>query len=189
MTDPDKLTREFISDFDGVRQELDFLIKSAAKSNSEPAGGKGEFIDPEAYWKKILEIVTDGIWDWNIGTNQVTYSKQWNEILGYNGSGIGDNFEEWLERIHPRDLKATLRKLIDHLKGETQSFTSEYRIVCKDGSYKWILSEGQVVVRDNLGIPIRFLVNNKDVSHQKNTEFALRERLKELNCHNQISEI
>ncbi len=189
MTDPDKLTREFISDFDGVRQELDFLIKSAAKSNSEPAGGKGEFIDPEAHWKKILEIVTDGIWDWNIGTNHVTYSKQWNEILGYNGSGIGDNFEEWLERIHPRDLKATLRKLIDHLKGETQSFTSEYRIVCKDGSYKWILSEGQVVVRDNLGIPIRFLVNNKDVSHQKNTEFALRERLKELNCHNQISEI
>ena len=189
MTDQDNSNNESFEDLGTIRLELDLLIKLGGIGIGKNYENKNAFLKPEEQWRIALEIVMDGILDWDIRTNKVTYSKRWKEILGYDESGIEDRPEEWIERIHPNDLKSTLRGLTNHLKGETQTFNSEYRIVCKDGSYKWILSEGQVILRDNHGNPVRFVVNNRDISRQKDTDFELRERLKELSCHNRMSEI
>ena len=153
-------------------------------------------IENGAIWKNedarsdlAIELFDFGLWDWDLRANQVYFSPQWKEMLGYHNSENGDNIEAWFERIHPNDLKSALTSLSDHLKGETVSVSFEHRILGKDQVFKWILSEGKVTDRDDNGNPIRLIGINKDITQRKNTEFALRKRVKELNCHNRISEI
>jgi len=143
----------------------------------------------EERWKYGDGIITDGLWDWNLITNQVFYSKQWKEMLGFADSEIGESSEEWITHIHPEERQKTILLLENHLSGATDSFTSEHRMCCKDGSYKWVLSEGRIVSYDIAGKPVRMAGIQKDITKLKNTEFILVERVKELNCHNRISEI
>ena len=143
----------------------------------------------EERWKYGDGIIPDGLWDWNLITNQVFYSKQWKEMLGFADSEIGESSEEWITHIHPEERQKTILLLENHLSGATDSFTSEHRMCCKDGSYKWVLSEGRIVSYDIAGKPVRMAGIQKDITKLKNTEFILVERVKELNCHNRISEI
>lgn len=76
-----------------------------------------------------IELAAFGVWDWDIRSNKICFSPLWKEMLGYPNSETGDNFEEWFEHIHPSDLKSVLTLLTGHLKGETTSFSSEYRIL------------------------------------------------------------
>src|SRR5438046_6834796 len=45
----------------------------------------------------------DGLWDWNIQTGRVYYSPRWKAMLGWRENEIGDNPEEWFNRIHDAD--------------------------------------------------------------------------------------
>ena len=140
-------------------------------------------------WNFAVDIVTDGLWDWDIPTSQVLYSRQWKEMLGYTDSEIGESSEEWMTRIHPLERQETILLLENHINGVTGSFTSEHRMLCKDGRYKWVLSEGRIISRDSEGNPIRIAGIQKDLTKLKNTESILAERVKELKCHNRISGI
>ena len=139
--------------------------------------------------KYAADMITDGLWDWNFNTRQVFYSKQWKEMLGFTDSEIGESTEEWSTRVHPEDLQETINLVDNYIKGLTDIFSSEHRMRCKDGRYRWVLSEGKIVSRDSDGKPIRIVGIQKDITKLKNTEFTLEERVKELNCHNRISEI
>jgi len=139
--------------------------------------------------KYAADMITDGLWDWNFNTNQVFYSKQWKEMLGFTDSEIGESAEEWSIRIHQDDRPESLNFVDNPLLGVPEFFTSECRMLCKDGSYKWVLSEGRIVSHDSDGKPIRMVGIQKDITKLKNTEFILEERVKELKCHNKMSEI
>ncbi len=143
----------------------------------------------DEHLKYAADMITDGLWDWNFNTNQVFYSKQWKEMLGFTDSEIGESAEEWSSRIHQEDRPEVLNFVDNPLPGVPEFFTSEYRMLCKDGSYKWVLSEGRIVSYDPDGNPIRMAGIQRDITKLKNTEFILEKRVKELNCHNRISEI
>jgi len=143
----------------------------------------------DEHLKYAADMITDGLWDWNFNTNQVFYSKQWKEMLGFTDSEIGESAEEWSIRIHQDDRPESLNFVDNPLLGVPEFFTSECRMLCKDGSYKWVLSEGRIVSHDSDGKPIRMVGIQKDITKLKNTEFILEERVKELKCHNKMSEI
>jgi PAS domain S-box-containing protein len=139
--------------------------------------------------KYAMESATDGMWDWNIVTNRVFFSTQWKAMLGFEESEIGDTLDEWEKRVHPKDLGKVLLAVEVNLIGETHSYSSEHRVLCKDGSYKWVLDEGKVVERDENGKPLRAIGAHRDITERKKNEHDLNERIKELNCHNRISEV
>ncbi len=129
----------------------------------------------EERWKFATEGVGDGVWDWKVQTNEVYYSKLWKEILGYNESEIGNSFVEWDKRIHPNDKEQALKNLSNYLEGFTPEYKSEHRLLCKDGSYKWILSRGKVIERDNNGSPLRVIGTHSDISERKKADNELYE--------------
>ena len=143
----------------------------------------------EERWKYALEGSTSGMWDWNISTGYVFYSSHWKAMLGYAESEVGDTLDEWKTRVHIEDRARTMATINQHINGECEIYTSEHRIVCKDGSYKWVLAEGKVVEWDNDGNATRVIGTHKDITSSKKTEFDLKERMKELNIHNSISEL
>jgi len=61
----------------------------------------------------------DGLWDWDLVTNQIYFSPRWKTMLGYEDHEIGNKLEEWIKRIHPDDSEKTMADLTAHPKGHT----------------------------------------------------------------------
>ncbi len=68
------------------------------------------------------------------------------------------------------------------MSGATESVAYEYRLYCKDGSWKWILSRGQVVLRDAQDQPLRMIGVHTDIDGRKHTELQLNRTLGELDA-------
>ncbi|QFS43525.1 PAS domain S-box protein [Nostoc sphaeroides CCNUC1] len=129
----------------------------------------------EERWQFALEGNGDGVWDLNAETNQVFFSRRCKEILGFAEHEIGNSLSEWLERVYLDDKARVYEEISKHLCGETQQYVSEYRIECKDGTYKWILDRGQISSRAEDGLPLRMLGTHTDITERKRIEEALRE--------------
>lgn len=127
----------------------------------------------EQRWQFALEGAGDGVWDWDIASNKVLYSKRWKEMLGFSESEVEDTLSMWQKRIHPEDTAAALETLSDTLWGEAGMYSDEYRMQCKDGSWKWMLGRGMVVSRDVHGAPLRMVGTHADISYLKESEEAV----------------
>jgi len=130
----------------------------------------------EERWKFALEGSGDGIWDWNIQTGEVFFSTQWKKMLGFEEDEIEGSLEEWEKRVHPDDLKKVFQDIQKHFDGILPYYHNEHRVLCKDGSYKWILDKGMVVEKDEKGKPLRMLGTHSDITDKKNAELLFYER-------------
>ncbi len=126
-------------------------------------------------WRFALEGSGDGVWDWNLQTNEVFFSPRWKSMLGFGAHEIASHIEEWTERIHPKDVAWVMEELQRHLRAETPSYQAEHRVRCKDGSFKLILGRGKVISRTSDGRPLRMVGTHADVSDRKRIETALQE--------------
>ncbi len=108
----------------------------------------------------------DGLWDWNVRTNEVYFSQRWKAILGHTDQDIGSRIDEWFERIHADDRSRVRRDVESHLAGLTDCFESEHRIRASSGSYLWVLARG-LATRDDDGMPIRIAGSQTDITESK----------------------
>ncbi|MEI6064855.1 MAG: PAS domain-containing protein, partial [Pseudanabaena sp. ELA748] len=122
-----------------------------------------------------LEGSGEGIWDWNVQTNEVFFSPRWKAILGFEDSEIKNDFSEWDIRVHPDDREKAYAEIAKHLRGETKQYEIEHRLQCKDGSYKWILARAQIFSLTADGSPLLFAGTHVDISDRKRIELALQE--------------
>ena len=115
----------------------------------------------------------DGLWDWDLETDEVYYSPRWKSILGYEDDEISNRLEEWSERLHPDEREQVLAANYAHIAGATPHYEYEFRLRHKDGSYRWILSRG-VAMRDGRGKAFRMAGSHTDLTERKCIEAALR---------------
>jgi len=128
----------------------------------------------EQRWQFALEGSGGGVWDWNVITNEVYFSLQWKRMLGFEDSEIKHDLSEWDVRIHPDDKEKAYESVNRHLSGENDFYMDEHRLMCKDGSYKWILDRGKVIEWTDDGKPLRFVGTHEDITLRKERENALR---------------
>ena len=133
-------------------------------------------------WQCAIEGSNEGVWDWDLTNNKVYFSPQWKKMLGFEENEIKNDVNEWKSRVHPTDLEGTLKKVENHIKGETEFYKSEHRIKCKNNTYKWILDRGKVVSYDKNGAPLRMVGTHSDITERKVAE----EKLKVVN--NQLTQ-
>ncbi len=127
----------------------------------------------EQRWKFALEGSGDGVWDWDLQTGRVLFSKRWKEMFGFHENQLRDDIDIWKFRIHPEAYSSVMQKLEDALKGIADTYVAEYRMQCKDGTWKWILDRGMVVARDEAGKPLRMVGTHADISTLKESEEAV----------------
>lgn len=128
----------------------------------------------EERWHFALEGSGDGVWDWNLKTNEVFFSKQWKLMLGFDDNEIEDKLEEWDKRVFPEDKEMAYQLLNQHIEGHTPVYISEHRLLCKDGTYKWILARGKIMTFDDDGKPLRFIGSHTDISERKEAQEEIR---------------
>jgi len=120
-----------------------------------------------------VEASGEGIWDWNIETGQVFFSKRWKDMLGLSDDQVSNRVEEWEKRVHPDDLGKVRAILETCLEGEIPYYETEHRMVASDGSVVWILDRGKVVARSESGRPLRMVGTHSDITRHLENEIKL----------------
>lgn len=115
---------------------------------------------------------TDGLWDWNILTNEVFYSPRMKELIGYSDDEFPNVFVSFESRLHPDDHDWVLREIKAHLH-QCQPYDVEYRLQTKSGEYRWFRARGQAIWNE-AGQPLRMAGSITDVTEQ----YQLRERFR-----------
>lgn len=128
----------------------------------------------EERWHLAIQATGDGIWDWDVKTNRFFYSKRWKEMLGYGEDELENSMETWSDRIHPEDVDFVMQALQPYLDQLQPDYKIEYRLRCKDGSYRWILTQGRARW-DEEGNISRVVGSHSDITEQRQSEAALRD--------------
>ena len=143
--------------------------------------------DSEARWQFAVDGSALGLWDWNIQTSEVFFSKQWKAMLGFKEDEISGSLEEWDKRVHPDDKEKVYADINKHLDGNAEFYNNEHRVLCKNNSYKWILDRGKLISRTDDGKPLRMIGTHTDITERKQAEEALRDSERNLLISQQIS--
>ena len=97
-------------------------------------------------WKERYELAiiasNDGLWDMDLKSRKIFFSKKWLDMFGYTRNDIQD-FEQWINLIHNEDKEKVLNEYEKHINKQSEHFVCEYRLKAKDGNYKWILERGK----------------------------------------------
>jgi len=115
----------------------------------------------------VLDGSQLGFWDWDIETGTVKRNERWAEMLGYTLEEIEFSVNQWTDLHHPDDRAAAWKSIQDHLDGRTPVHKIEYRMLAKDGRYRWILDQARVVKRDKNGKPLRMSGTHTDITERK----------------------
>ncbi len=116
----------------------------------------------------------DGIWDWDLRTDQVYYSPVWLKILGYGEEELPRLASTWMDRVHPDDRLRVQADFQDHLDGRIPIFQNTQRIKHKNGCWVWIEVKGKCLL-DESGKPYRVTGTIADITQRKLVEEALQE--------------
>jgi PAS domain S-box-containing protein len=125
----------------------------------------------EQRWKFALESSGFGVWDWDLTRNTIFRSSQFKMMLGYgagepmDGAAIG-----WQAMIHPEDLPGVELAVNEHLMQRSDGFAREFRMRCRDGSWKWVMGRGKVIRRDDQHRALRMTGTLEDISRRKTAE-------------------
>lgn len=158
------------------------MIRSLHESNQRTLELMEQIRVNDERWRLALAVSEKGVWDWNVGTNEVVYSNEWKKHLGYDENELNNNFDEWYNRIHPEDREKFTNDLKKHMEGKSDDFINKHRLLCKDGTYKWVLDVGKVISREIDGKPLRVIGTYTDVTKLVETEQKLEKSLSLINA-------
>ncbi len=116
----------------------------------------------------------EGLWDWNILTNDVTYSHRFKELIGAEDSEDQQIFASLDFLIHPDDYERVLAAVNDHLERRVPH-DIEYRIKVRNGAYRWFRARAQAVW-DEFGKAVRMGGSISDITERKKAEERIREQ-------------
>ena len=114
----------------------------------------------------VIRGSNDGIWDWDLATNQVYFSPRWKSMLGYADDELKNDYTTWENLLHPADRERAAATVKACLEGHDNTYVLESRLRHKDGSYRWILARA-VVLRGPDGRGLRMAGSHVDITERK----------------------
>ena len=121
-----------------------------------------------------LNEATDGMWDWNLETDEVFFSPRLKQMLGYGPYEMAPVLESWKGKLHPEDVEQVMHAMEQHLQGQTSRYEAQYRLANRNGKYLWMEDRGMVCRTDDQGQPLRVVGMVHNINEQKELEQRLR---------------
>jgi diguanylate cyclase (GGDEF)-like protein/PAS domain S-box-containing protein len=122
--------------------------------------------ESEERYALAVQGANDGIWDWNLITNEVYWSARWKAMLGHDEADIGVSPDEWFTRVHHDDIAAVRGALQAHLAGGDEYYESEHRVLHRNGTFRWVRCRG-AAVRTEAGTATRLAGSLTDITDAK----------------------
>jgi diguanylate cyclase (GGDEF)-like protein/PAS domain S-box-containing protein len=152
---------------DYVTKPIDFPV-ALARINTHLAHKRAvaDLHESEERYAVAVRGANDGLWDWNIVTNEVYWSPRWKSLLGYDDHEIGSDLDEWLSRLHEDDAQRVRAALDAYLAIGTGYYESEHRILHRNGTFRWMRCRGAAVT-DRAGRATRLAGSLTDITDAK----------------------
>ncbi|MCC5898431.1 MAG: response regulator [Phormidium sp. BM_Day4_Bin.17] len=160
-----------------LRERTNELIDaniSLEKEIQDRIAAEAALRESEERWQLAIQGSNEGIWDWDLKGDRIFYSTGWKNILGYRDDEIPNDPDIFLQLVHPDDKETVKQALLDHLNCKSRIYSQEFRMRCKQGTYKWVLARGQALW-DETGEPVRMAGSHTNIHDRKRAEAALRE--------------
>ncbi len=122
--------------------------------------------------KLTLEAVNEGVWDWNIPAGSSVFSPSYYTMLGYEPYEFPQNYDSFRSLVHPEDIEDAEKEINSHIQSG-EGYALEVRMRTKSGEWRWILTRGRVVERDDSGSAVRMVGTHSDITSRKQAEQSL----------------
>lgn len=175
---------EGYDELSSANEELMAMDEELSQQYDELEKHRNELVVSNQRYELVVEGSNDGIWDWDLQTGAYFFSIKWKKNLGYHKGELEDTLEAWKSLFHPEDLQRSLDKIEAYLNSKEDVYENTYRIRCKDGEYRWILSRGKGI-GDSDGNPIRLAGSHTDITEQVN----LQNKLQSLAYHDSLTQL
>jgi PAS domain S-box-containing protein len=134
----------------------------------------------ETRWQFALEGHGDGLWEWSAQEGKVYFSRQWKAMLGYREDELENSMAAWEALVHPDDRGRITDAMRQHLQGTMPRYYAEYRLLAKDGGYRWTAANGRIMEWGPTGLPARVIGTQRDITERKHQEERERVRQEQL---------
>jgi PAS domain S-box-containing protein len=125
--------------------------------------------DREEKLRLALDAAEMGTWEWNVATDEVTWTDRVVRIFGLRPGVFRNTFSDYRQRIHHDDVRLVEMRINEALRDQAREYQVEHRILRPDGEIRWVEGRG-TVVRDDLGRPLRMAGTVWDVTARKSAE-------------------
>jgi len=126
--------------------------------------------ESEERFSLAMQGANDGLWDWNLLTDDFYYSPRWKSMLGYRENELGATLKAWKDLIHPDEKDEVLERIYGYLEGREKNFEIEMRLRHKNGNWITVLSRASLVKREADMKPVRLVGTHVDISERKKSE-------------------
>lgn len=130
----------------------------------------------EERFELAMRASNDGLYDWNLITNEIYYSPRWKSILGYRDDELINSIETWKELTEPESGSKSLEKLSVAIANKIDHYDVEFKMRHKDGHWVDILSRAHIIYNKN-GDAIRSVGTHFDLTKQKLIEKKIKAAL------------
>lgn len=124
-----------------------------------------------------LEAASQGLYDLNVQTGEAVVNDTYASMLGYDPKDFHETNAAWLDRLHPEDREKVQQTYTDYIAGRLDEYRVEFRQRTARGDWRWVLSKGRLVERDDRGRPLRMLGTHTDITERKSAEARILDTL------------
>lgn len=112
----------------------------------------------------ILDLISDGIWEWNANSGYVYRSPGWYEMLGYSPGSLNNTVLAWESIIHPDDYSRVVEHFNAYTSGKTPEYCIQYRFRTADGDYIHLEDRGRTIEYNKDGSAARMVGVHRNLS-------------------------
>ena len=164
-----KSLRTIASNFEELsanNEELIALEDELRKQFEELEKQNDALIISEQRYELAVEGADCCIWDWEVEKDKYYFSTKWKNYLGYENDEVENTFQGWVKLIHQEDKNNVISQINDYILSNSSSYESIYRMTCKNGEEKWVLSKAKAI-RNSDGKIVRMAGSHTDITEQK----------------------
>jgi PAS domain S-box-containing protein len=123
-------------------------------------------------YELVIDVMEDGVWDWDVPTGQAFFTPRYFELLGYADGEFPATYDTWMTMVHPDDKKRVEEELkVGVASGK--KFVVDVRLKKKDGTYCWYSTRGKTISKNEDGSAKRMVGTLTDISQSKKIEEEL----------------
>ncbi|MGY8869861.1 MAG: bifunctional diguanylate cyclase/phosphodiesterase [Pseudomonadales bacterium] len=163
MDEPNKSKIDLLEEIKSLRTELASVKRTKEQRTAE-------LYKSEERFALAMRGASDGLWDWNLETNEVYYSPRWKSMLGYTEDELENKLDTWSSLTHCDDKDDVLQRVHDYLSGKTSAFEVEMRMYHKSGHYIFIRSRAFKAMLGSSDVPARLIGTHVDITLRKKAE-------------------